>query len=79
MTILRLYMQDRIKNLQFGNNLSPFNTSIVHMMMRNISLTLLMSGWIQKIWNPEGISNPRGTSISQFIRNSGIMIQDSNT
>ena len=44
MTSLRICMQGKIKNLQFGQNLSPFNPSRVHMTMRDISLTLLISG-----------------------------------
>ena len=61
MTILRVFIQERIKKLQFGHNWSPFNPSRANMIMRTISLTLLMSGWSQQIWNPEGISNPSGT------------------
>ena len=44
MNILILCMQERIKNLQFGQNLSPLNPSRVHKTMVTISLTLLMSG-----------------------------------
>ena len=73
MTILRLYMKDSIKNLQFVHNLSPFNSSIMHIMMMNMYLTFLVSGWIQNIWKPEGVRKSRDTPISQFRRKSGLM------
>ena len=39
-------------------------------------LNLLMSGWSQKPWNPEGISNPRGNQNPQFMRKIGLMSQE---
>ena len=61
MTILILSLQDRIRNLQYGQNLSPFNMLRVYMTMRTMLLAFLMSCWSQWIWKSEGISNTRGT------------------
>ena len=77
-TILILCIQDRIKNLQFGHNLSPLSISRVHMMMRTMSLTLLISGWIHQLWKSEGIRKPIGTPRYQSRRKIGLMIQESN-
>ena len=52
MTILRPCMQERVKNLQYGQNWSPFHPSIVHIIMSNMSLTLMIIGWINHLWNP---------------------------
>ena len=71
-------MQHRIKNLQFNQNWSYFNPLIVHMIMSTMYITLLMSGWIQQLWDPEEISKPRGTQISQARRKSVLMIQERN-
>ena len=49
------------------------------MMMSNMYLTLLMSCWRQKLWNPEGIKNIRVTPKSQFSSKSGIMSQERKT
>ena len=75
---LRLFMKEMIKNLQFVQIWSPFIISRVHMMMRNMNLTFLMSVWRQNIWKLEGISNTRGTPRSQVRRKTFLMIQERN-
>ena len=49
------------------------------MIISNVSLTLLMSDWIQNLWELEDIEKPRGTPKSQFRSNGGPTIQDINT
>ena len=47
--------------------------------MRIISLTFLMSGWIQQLCKPEGIRKPRGTPRYHYRIKSGLMIQEIKT
>ena len=78
-TILRLCIQERIKNLQFGQNWSPFIISRVHIMMKTMYLNFLVSGWSQQLCKPEGIRETGVTPRSHSKRKSDIMIQESNT